>query len=94
MLVVEGSDEPNVDRRVHRLAGDLTILTDGRVFLMAGDEEVLDVGDVLAALVDEPADALDDRHVGRERLTVEVLDRHERFGSEAMVALDAVRRSD
>jgi hypothetical protein len=83
MLIVEGGDELNVDRRVHRLDGDLTVLTDGRVVLMAGDAEVHDLGDVLAALVDEPADALGDPHVGRVRLTVEVLDRHERLSGPA-----------
>ena len=84
--MVKGRDQPGVGRRVHRLAGDLTVLADGRLALLTADEQVHDLGDVLAALVGEPPDALGDRHVGRVRLTVEVVDRHERLSSEGMVA--------
>jgi hypothetical protein len=65
--------------------GDLTVLADGRLALMTADEELHDLGDVLAALVGGPPDALGDRHVGRVRLTVEVIDRHERLNREGMV---------
>lgn len=67
----------------------MTVLADGRLALMTSDEEVHDLGDVLAALVGEPHDALGDRHIGRVRLTVEVMDRHERTNNEGMVAFAA-----
>ena len=84
-IIVKGRDEPGVGRQLHRVDGDLTVLGDGRLALMTADEELHDLGDVLAALVGEPPDALGDRHVGRVRLTVEVIDRHERLNSEGMV---------
>jgi hypothetical protein len=69
--------------------GDLTVRADGRLALMTADEVVHDLGDVLAALAGEPADALGDRHIGRVRLTLEVVDRHERLNSAGMVAFSA-----
>ena len=90
MLMVTGRDEPGLGpprgHPVHRLMGDLTVLADGRLALVTPDEEVHDLGEVLAALVGEAPDALGDRHVGRVRLAVEVVDRHERLSSEGMVA--------
>lgn len=94
VVIVKGWDEPGVGREVHRVVGDLTVLADGRLALMTADEEVHDFGDVLAALVGEPRDARGDRHVGRVRLTVEVVDRHERLSSEGMVAFGAGRPAD
>jgi hypothetical protein len=84
--MVMGGDEPGLGREVHRLTGDLTVLADGRLALVTPDEEVHDLGEVLAALVGEAPDALGDRHVGRVRLAIEVVDRHERVSSEGMVA--------
>jgi hypothetical protein len=89
MVIVKGADQPQLGRAVHRLAGDLTVLADGRIALMTPDEALHDLGDVLAALVGEPPDALGDRHVGRVRLVLEVLDRHERLSSEGMVVFRA-----
>jgi hypothetical protein len=86
VVIVKERDAPSVGRELHRVAGDLTVLADGRLALMTADEEVHDLGDVLAALVGEPPDALGDRHVGRVRLTLEVVDRHERLNNEGMVA--------
>ena len=86
MVIVKGRDEPRVGRQLHRLVGDLTVLADGRIALMTPDEAVHDLGDALAALVGEPPDALGDRHIGRVRLTVEVLDRHEGLSSGDRVA--------
>ena len=71
-----GADQPGVDRQVHRLEGDLTALRSGRLVL-TDDGSAHDLGDVLAALVGEEPDGVGDRHVGRVRLVVEVLDRHE-----------------
>ena len=73
-------DEPEVGRRAHVLTGDLTVLTAGRLALLLPDGTVLDVGDALAALVGEPPDGVGDRHIGRVRLVLEVLDRHEGLG--------------
>lgn len=91
MVIVNGRDEPGLGRRAHRLVGDLAVLADRRLVPMTRDEEVHDLGDVLAALVGEPADALGDRHIGRVRLTVEVVDRHERLNSAGMVAFSTDR---
>jgi hypothetical protein len=87
MFVVEGADQPCPDARRFRFEGDLTVLADGRVALLAPDEEVHDLGALLAALIGEEADALGDRHVGRVRLTVEVVDRHDRLNNAGFVAL-------
>lgn len=87
--MVKGRDQAGVGGQVHRVAGDLTVLADGRLALMTGDEQVHDLGDVLAALVGERPDALGDRHVGRVRLTVEVVDRHERLNNDGMVGFVA-----
>ena len=81
VFIVKGTDQPSPDGRRFRLEGDLTVLADGRIALLTPDEEVHDLGALLAALVGEPPDALGDRHVGRVRLTVEVVDRHERLNS-------------
>jgi hypothetical protein len=93
--MVRGRDEPDVGRGVHRLTGDLTVLADGRLALVTPDEEVHDLADVLAALVGEAPDRVPsgrgDRHVGRVRLAVEVVDRHERLSSDAMVAFGSDR---
>ena len=94
VVIVNCCDEPGLGRGAHRLVGDLTVLADGRLVLMTGDEQVHDLGDVLAALVGEPPDAIGDRHIGRVRLTVEVVDRHERLNSEGMVAFAAGRAPD
>jgi hypothetical protein len=67
--------------------------------LVTPDEAVHDVAGVLAALVGEPPDRVPgtlwvgrgDRHVGRVRLTVDVVDRHERLSCEGMVAFGAGR---
>ena len=88
-VIVKGADQPDLARRVHRLVGDLTVLADGRLALMTRDETVHDLGDVLAALVGEPPDAVGDRHIGRVHLTLEVVDRHERLNSEGMFAFSA-----
>jgi hypothetical protein len=95
MAIVEGSDQPQPDGRSFILEGDLTVLVDGRLALLTPDEEVHDLGDLLAALVGEPPDALGDRHVGRVRLRVEVDDRHERLNSGGFVPLarPAARRA-
>lgn len=73
-------DEPEVGRRAHALSGDLTVLADGRLALLLPSGEVVDVGDAFAALVAEPPDGVGDRHIGRVRLVLEVLDRHEGLG--------------
>jgi hypothetical protein len=93
VLIVKGGDEPGAARSIHRIVGDVTVLADGRLALMTMGEEVHDLGEVLAALVGEPRDALGDRHVGRVRLTVEVVDRHERLNNEGMVGFVAGRNS-
>jgi hypothetical protein len=72
----------------------LTVPRDGRLVLVTPDEAVHDPGAALAALVDEPAGRVPgtlwvgrgNRRVGRVRLAVEVVDRHERLSSEGMVA--------
>ncbi|HEV8633890.1 MAG TPA: hypothetical protein VG370_06575 [Chloroflexota bacterium] len=87
MFIVKGTDQPRPDARRFRLEGDLTVLADGRVALLTPDEEVHDLGALLAALVGEPPDALGDRHVGRVRLTVEVVDRHDRPNNAGFVPL-------
>jgi hypothetical protein len=92
VFIVKGTDQPRPDARCVRLEGDLTVLADGRIALLTPDEEVHDLGALLAALVGEPPDALGDRHVGRVRLTVEVIDRHERLNSAGFAPL-AGRRS-
>jgi hypothetical protein len=85
VVIVKGHD--GVGPPVLRLEGDLTVGADGRLLWMTPDERVHELGDVLAALVGEQPDALGDRHVGRVRLTVDVLDRHDRLNNEGMVAL-------
>ena len=92
--MVNARDAPGVGRQRHRVGGDLTVLADGRLALMTADEQVHDLGDVLAALIGEPPDALGDRHVGRVRLTVEVVDRHERLNNEGMAGFVVGRTSD
>jgi hypothetical protein len=72
-----GADQPGVDREAFCVVGDLTAQADGRLVLLTPDGEAHDLGDVLAALVAEEADALGDRHIGRVRLVLEVLDRHQ-----------------
>jgi hypothetical protein len=76
------------------------VLVDGRLALLTPDEEVHDLGEVLAALVGEAPDRVPgtrlrvgrgDRHVGRVRLAVEVVDRHERLSSDGMVAFGSDR---
>jgi hypothetical protein len=91
VATVGGRDQPGVGRRAHRVVGDLTVLRDGRLVLVTPDEAVHDLGDVLAALVGEPAGPLGDRQVGRVRLILEVVDRHERLSSEGMVAFGTDR---
>jgi hypothetical protein len=96
---VKGRDEPGIGpphpvgtrHPVHRLTGDLTVLVDGRLALMTPDERVHGLGEVLAALVGEAPDALGDRHIGRVRLVLEVVDRHERLSTEGMVAFGSGR---
>jgi hypothetical protein len=80
VLRIRGLDQPGVGREAFRLADDLTVLAGGRVVLLAPDGEALDLGDALAALVGEKPDALGDRHVGRVRVVLEVLDRHRGLG--------------
>jgi hypothetical protein len=67
---------------VLQLEGNLIVGADGRLLWMTPDERVPELGDVLAALVGERPDALGDRQVGRLRLTVDVLDRHDRLNNE------------
>jgi hypothetical protein len=81
VVIVKGTDQPGTGAQRFHLEGDLTVLADGRVALLTPDEEAHDLGALLAALVGEPSDPLGDRHVGRVRLTVEVVDRHERLNS-------------
>src|SRR6266542_2186589 len=80
-LLRAGADQPDVGRETYRLAGALTVLADGRLALLGAEGEVVDLGDALAALVGEEPDEMGDRHVGRVRLVLEVLDRHEGLGS-------------
>jgi hypothetical protein len=94
VAIANGRDEPGFGRQVHRVVGDLTVLAGGRLALMTPDEEVHDLGDVLATLVGDPPDGLRDRHIGRVRLTVEVVDRHERLNSEGMIAVGADQAQD
>jgi hypothetical protein len=47
--------------------------------LLTEDGVAHDLADVLAALVGEEPHALGDRHIGRLRLVLEVVDRHERL---------------
>jgi hypothetical protein len=75
-----GADQPGVGREAFELVGDLTVLAGGRLALLTPDGEPHDLGDVLAALVREGPDALGDRHIGRVRLVLEVVDRHEGLG--------------
>lgn len=65
-----------------RLEGDLTVAADGRLLWLAPNGDAHELGDVLAALVGEPRDAIGDRHIGRVRLALDVLDRHERLCNE------------
>jgi hypothetical protein len=93
VVIVKGRAKPDADHQIHRVVGDLTVLADGRLALMTPDEAVHDLGDVLAVLVGEPPDRVPgtlrvgrgDRHLGRVRLTLEVVDRHERLSSEGPV---------
>jgi hypothetical protein len=75
-LVRIGADQPGVGRESYQFAGDLTAQADGRLVLLTPDGEAHDLADVLAALVGEEPDALGDRHIGRVRLVLEVVDRH------------------
>lgn len=92
VFMVNGNDQPGHDALRLCLEGDLTVLADGRLALMTPDEAVHDLGALVDALVGEPRDPLGDRHVGRVRLTVEVVDRHERLNGAGFVPL-ARRRS-
>jgi len=75
-----GADQPGVGWETFRLVGDLTVQADGRLILLTADGEAHDLGDAFAALVGEPPDALGDRHIGRVRLVLEVLDRRRGLG--------------
>jgi len=75
-----GADQPGVGWETFRLVGDLTVQADGPLILLTADGEADDLGDALAALVGESPDALGDRHIGRVRLVLEVLDRRRGLG--------------
>jgi hypothetical protein len=83
-IVAAGADQPG-GRGSFRLVGDLTALADGRLVLLPVDGEAHDPADVLAAPVGGERDRVPgtlwvgrgDRHIGRVRPVLEVVDRHD-----------------